>query len=113
MELILKIFIYIICVLFIVFTKFSELKAPYDEKKQRYKFFRNFWPYYWDNTMIWALGGLLGAIGSHELAVPIFHFYFPLPDATFAGINYTGLIGCTLAGTWFFGKFIHPPKNSK
>jgi hypothetical protein len=67
-DVLIKSVLYILSIAFLIFTAFNKVKRKYDEKQETYTF-KKFWQFWWDDAIVWAIAGGVGAFLGHEIGV--------------------------------------------
>ena len=104
--LLLKISVYIVSVTFVIVRDIVSTKKPFDEQKKSFDMYEDWWRFKWDNSCLWVVGGLLGALLASELGAPLITKYLDWPELAESTIDLTSIAICSLIGAWLFGKIV-------
>jgi hypothetical protein len=106
----LKILVSLACILFLVLRNLNAVKEPFDAAKKPFNIITDWFQYNWDNVLLLAVGGVIGAFLSKELALPFIEKFLDWPELAASTIDLTAIAIMTLAGSWLCNFIISKAK---
>ena len=107
-----KILITILTLALVAWQDLSVLKEPFDKQKKSFKWRRDWWKYRNDNVIVMWILGLIGAVVSGEIAMPLLNKYLDWPELAEGTLDLFGVFIVTYMFAKYFSRIfgIKPPE---
>lgn len=94
-----KILILFVCIAYFTARLIQKEKEPFDKKKVKFVFTRDFLPYKWDEILIFAFGAILGLLIGSGIGQHLINQYLNWSDSSeYATENLVTIVLCFAGG---------------